>query len=321
MMQLRKKLSLIVLSVFLLGLNLRLPLEVQAQRTTPTPTPLSSPFSATSSATASESAATATPSAEVIQKIQEKKDQDITDTGGQKKSKLSAYLDENPIEPNITNVLQQAIRSAINRGLPANIVVLVLLFPVIASLISFSRHIIGMKGFGIYIPAVLSVAFVSTGIINGILLFLLVLAAATLTRRAVKRLNLQYLPRTAMLFWGVSVVMILTLVGFSFLPTTIPLNFLAGLNIFPLLIIILLTENFMESQLSSSQSAAVRLTVETLITALFCSIIIASEPIQRWVMLQPELTLLIVAAFNILVGRYTGLRLLEWIRFRSIIDE
>jgi hypothetical protein len=294
--------------------------KVQAQSMAPTPIPalLDDELTASEAAAATLSAELATPAATIQQEFEEQKQKDITDTGSQQKSKLAAYLEANPIGSlSWHNFLQYSIRDAINRGLPANIVVLILLFPVIASIISFSRHVIGMKGFGIYTPAVLSVAFVSTGIANGILLFLVVLIATSLTRKLVKQLNLHYLPRTAMLFWGVSVVML----GALIVATYLPFKFILGVSIFPLLIIILLSENFSESQLSSSQSAAVRLTLETLVTAILCSLLIASETIQRIVILQPELTLLVVAGFNILIGRYTGLRLLEWMRFKSIIDE
>ena len=262
------------------------------------------------------SAEPATPSS-VIQKLQEKKDEDITETTGTKKDKLAAYLDENPIGSlSWHNFLQHAIRRSIDRGLPSNIVVLILLFPVIASIIAFSRHIIGLKGFGIYTPAVLSVAFVSTGIVKGIVLFGVVLMAAMFMRRALRQINMQYLPRTAMLLWGVSIFTLLFLITLALLPASIALT----VNIFPLLIIILLTENFMESQLAGNQSEAIQLTIETLLTAVVCSLFIGAEPIQKYVMLQPELTLSLVAIFNILIGRYVGLRLLEWIRFRSIID-
>lgn len=267
---------------------------------------------------ASGSSLLSSSSAEVVQRIQEKTAQDITITSGNKKDVFVELLDQNPtgkLQP--WNVLQHAIRRAISNGLPANIVVLVLLFPVIATFIAFSRHVIGLKGFGIYSPAVLSVAFLSTGIVPGIIFFVIVLVAALVTRSLVKRLKLQYLPRTAMLFLGVSLVTLLTLIAASF----IQLSMLVSITIFPLLIIILLTENFMETQLASSMSEAVQLTVETLITALVCSLLIGFQPVQKWVLLQPEMVLIGLAFINLLIGKYTGLRLLEWWRFRAIIEK
>jgi len=288
---------------------------VAQAKVTPTATASALPEIATDSATATDSAV-ATPSA-IIEQVLQKNDKDITETTSTQKDKLIEILDKNPVQPlSWYNFLQHGIRRAISNGVPANIIVLILLFPLITSVISFSRHVIGLKGFGVYTPAVLAVAFVSTGIVNGILLFVIVLLAALLMRKLLSRLNLQYLPRTAMLLWGVSLITLAVLIGASFSQ----FSSLFIINIFPLLIIMLLTENFMESQLASSQSEALQLTIETLVTAVVCSLIIGSDLIQKYVILQPELTLLIVAMVNIIVGRYAGLRLLEWVRFRSVID-
>lgn len=271
---------------------------------------------ATPSATASDSAA-ATVSANIAPIVTEKQEKDITATTPKTQDKLVEFLNQHPISGlSWYNPLQVGIRRAIQNGVPANIIVLILLFPVITSVIAVARHIIGLKGFGIYTPAVLSVAFLSTGILNGIILFLVTLVASTIMKKIVQRFQMQYLPRTAMMLWGVSVIMLFILIGLSFLPFSI----IFTIGIFPLLIIMLLTEDFLGSQLTS-QSEARQLTIETLIIAILCSFLIGLEPIQQFVLLQPELTLIGVAGLNMLVGQYTGLRLLEWLRFRTIISE
>jgi hypothetical protein len=226
-------------------------------------------------------------------------------------------LDKNPAGPlSWHNPLQIAIRQAISNGLPANIIVLILLFPVVVSIIAASRHVVGLQGFGIYIPAVLSVAFVSTGIITGVIIFMAVLVAGMISRGLVKRLRLPYLPRTAMLLWGVSLISLLLLIGAAYLNITAFLS----VSIFPILIIMLLTENFMETQLFSSQKKALRLTVETLLIALIGSFLINQEEVQKFVILRPEITILSVAVINYAIGKFTGLRLIEYFRFQSLLE-
>lgn len=273
---------------------------------------------ATAAAESTDSGKLASASSQAQQIIQEKKDQDLTETGGQKKSKLAAYLDEHPIGAlSWHNPLQHAIRKSIENGLPANIIVLLLLFPLVASIIATSRHVIGLTGFGIYIPAVLSVAFVSTGVLLGVAIFLAILVSAVLSHKVIRRLKMPYLPRTAMLLWAVSIVTLCLLIAsaiFGF-------DALLAVNIFPVLIIMLLTENFLETQLFKSQKEAIRLTLETLVIAITCSIFMGWEAVQRFVLLRPEIMLLLTAGFNTALGRYTGLRLLEYLRFQSILDK
>jgi len=307
-----------------LSLSFVVPTRANAQVTVPLRAVAQSPtLPATDSASisaqlATQSGSLASSSAAVEQKIQEKKDQDITETGGKQKSVLAAYLDQHPIgKLSWNNPLQHLIRRAIENGLPANIIVLMMLFPFIASVIAISRHIVGLKGFGIYIPAVLSVAFVSTGIIPGTVVFLAVLLSAIYARKVVKILRLPLLPRTAMLLWGVS----LSILGLLVLASFLDISSIVSLNIFPILIIILLTENFMESQLFKSQKEAISIAFETLVIAIFCAFIISWDLIQQFVILRPEISLLVVAILNLVIGRYTGLRLLEYLRFHAITKD
>jgi hypothetical protein len=309
-----------LISLFLAGLCLALqlsqPAPIQAASTIILAPRLTASPSGELTATPS-AFVLSTSSAQVEQQIQEKKDQDLTETGGKQKSKLAAYLDQHPVEPlSWYNPLQHGIRRAIDQGLPANIIVLLLLFPLIASVIAASRHVIGLTGFGIYIPAVLSVAFVSTGIVTGIITFIIMLAAAIITHKLVRRLKMPYLPRTAMLLWGVSIVILAGLIAATLLNVQ-----LITISIFPLLIMMLLSENFMETQLFNSQKEAFRLTFETLIVATICSLFMSFELVQQFVLIRPEITLIGIALVNAGLGRYTGLRLLEHWRFQSIIEK
>lgn len=264
---------------------------------------------ATLSATASDSTKLA---------IQEKKDQDLTETVSQASDDLATFVQNQPsIQLKWYNFLQYYIRSAIENGLPANIVVLVLMFPLVASLIAFARHIIGLRGFGIYAPAVLSVAFVSTGIPLGIVMFIFVILIASLIKKINNKVNLPYLPKTALLLWGISIAT-LTLLIFA---GNLDLTFLMKISIFPLLIIILLSENFIETQLFSNQGEAFKLTLETIIIAILGAVLISSETIQKIVILNPEITLVATGMIDVVIGRFTGLRLMELWRFKNVVKK
>ncbi len=278
---------------------------------------LASPI-ATNAADASLAGTLATSSAEVTEKIQEKKDQDLTDTGGKQISELAAFLYQNPPEPlSWNNFLQHTIFRTVKEGVPANIIVLVLLFPVVASLIAASRHVIGLKGFGIYIPAVLSVAFVSTGVIPGLLMFAAISGTALVTSNLLKRNNLPYLPRTALLLWTISI----GIFGLLILAPILNMTQLMTVNIFPILILVLLSENFLDAQAHSKESQALALTVETIILALVASLLLKWEFLQRIALTEPELLLFLTLLMNILIGKFSGLRVSERLRFGAIIEE
>ncbi len=254
----------------------------------------------------------------VKQSIQEKRSQDLTEVTGSKTDALTTVLLEKNIgTPNLFNFLQVSIRQAVNRGLPTNLIVLLILFPLVASLIAFSRHVLGLRGFGIYTPAVLSVALVSTGIKLGISVFLVIVIASIILQKLMKKINLAHLPKSSLVLWGVCTSMIAFLIAMAYFKMT---NFFS-LTIFPLLILISLSENFTSTQLFSTTKEAAKLTIETLFLGIIAALIIGNEALQKFVILNPEMSLLMTFGLNWLIGRYNGLRLMELIRFKDLIKK
>jgi hypothetical protein len=278
----------------------------------------SNPEEATESADATQAGQLASPSAEVVQRLQEIRDRDITEPSGQQKGKLATFLDANPPGPlSWNNFLQHAIRYAVSEGVQANIIVLVLLFPLIVSMIAASRHIIGLRGFGIYIPAVLSVALVSTGLLAGLILFLAIIGTSLFAKRLLRLTKLPYLPRTALMLWLVSIAIL----GIILLAPVLDLVALMGLSIFPILILVLLAENFLDAQARTKQKEAFMLTLETLGLAIAGGFFLKWEPMQFLALSEPELLLIVSGIINLLIGKFVGLRLSERMRFRSLIEE
>jgi len=284
--------------------------QISVGNATPTP-------EATDSAEATAEGSLATPSAETVQKIQEKKDQDITETTGEQKSKLVRILEENPIEPSPLNLLQQAIRNAVSEGVTPNVIVLVLLFPLVSAFIAASRHIIGLRGFGIYIPAVLSVALVSTGVLEGTILFLAIIAVALPSKKLLARTKLPYFPRTAILLWLVS----LAILAVELIAPIVDLVTLMTVNIFPIMILVLLAENFLDAQGRTKPADAIALTIETLGLSLMGGLLLKWEALQKFALLQPELLIIGVLLVNLIIGKFVGLRFAEYFRFRSLMEE
>lgn len=248
--------------------------------------------------------------------IQQATKQDLTERTSEVKGKLEGYLLQKPAgKLTWFNFLQQAIRQAVAKGVSANTIVLVLLFPLIAGLIAASRHLIGLTGFGIFVPALLSVAFVATGIKVGLVLFLIIWLSATIGRKLTKILKMQYLPRMALMMWLVSIGVL----GTMFLGVNISWGEISAVSIFPILILMLLTENFIEVQTGKSRHEAFRIMSQTMIVAIIGTLILRADWVQKFVLLNPEISLLLMAILDIFVGKYAGLRALEIIKFKKLL--
>jgi hypothetical protein len=216
------------------------------------------------------------------------------------------------------NPIKYAIRGAVAAGVPANTIVLLLLLPIMTFVIAFSRNVVGIRGFGIFLPAALSVVFVATGPIVGIGLFLIIVAVSTFLRLVLRKLKikLQYLPRMAFILWGV----VIGVLGALFLASYLRFTELSNVSIFAVLILVLLSEDFTRVQLGKSAKTAVNLTFETLLLSLISYFFLTLKPLQEYVLLNPEISLIGVAALDLLLGKYTGLRIMEFYRFRKLIN-
>lgn len=215
------------------------------------------------------------------------------------------------------NFLKIAIRQAVSEGVSPNTIVVLFLFPLVAGLVAFSRQVVGISGFGIITPALLSVAFLSTGGLAGLVLLVFILLVATMSRVFMKRIKVPYLPKLAMIIWLVSMAVL----GLLMLSPRLGLNRLIGVGIFPILLFVLLSETFIEAQITRTIKTAMLMTAETVVLALIAYEIMAAFWVQQQVLLHPEIAVLMVLAVDYLIGRYEGLRLLEIWRFRKMLKK
>jgi len=266
---------------------------------------------------ATNSSEVATPTASIVEKRVEEKT-DLTQPTVEVKNKLERVLEDNPVgDLSWKNFLRYSVTESVRNGVPVNTVVLILLFPLVVAMVAAARHLIGMRGAGILTPALLSVAFLATGIWAGVFLFAVIVMVTVVARTALKTLKLQYLPRVSLLLWVVSAGVFLTLFSASIW------NFsqLVNVGIFPILILMLLAETFIDIQAGRSGSEARALIFQTFALAMISSLILGNEMVQRAVLLWPEMIFFGVAIFDIFMGRYTGLRLSEYLMYRGIVRE
>lgn len=284
--------------------------HAQIRRATPTPLPIQiGPI-------ATDSAEIATPSAEEQRKIDEIIKEDVTrPEEAERRVELFALFAQRPID-NVTPLnfmaygVQYAVRVA---GVPANTAVLILLLPLLASVIAFMRHVIGLPGIGMLLPIALSITLIATGLVPGALLLASIILASTLARFILKRIRIMQLPKMAlsMFIVSVSIFIILTL------SAVLGLLVVRQLSIFPVLLMILLSEQIVSVQLERTTRDIIHITVFTILLGVLGFLLLSSELLRNTILLYPELILFLIP-LDIVIGRYFGLRVTEFFRFSDI---
>jgi transglutaminase-like putative cysteine protease len=215
--------------------------------------------------------------------------------------------------PSWRRPLLHAWAQIVRAGVPLPALTLILVLPIIASVVVFARLVVGVPTFGTFGPVIVSLAFVTTGLWWGTLTFVVIVGLGILLRTALQRLRLQAVARVAILITLVSVVM----GGLTLLGARLGIGPLLHLSVFPMLIMANVVESFAGAQVELGTRTAVRQTLWTLLVSIACYLLVDRAGLQALVVAFPEILVLPVLV-NVALGKWRGMRLLEYLRFRAL---
>lgn len=177
------------------------------------------------------------------------------------------------------------------------------------------RNIIGLRGVGTFMPVLIALAFRQTHLVWGLALFSSILAAGLLVRLYFEHLKLLLVSRLA------AIVMFVILFLAAMTVLSDKLHFEAGLSValFPLVILTMTIERVSIIWDESGPAEAIRMALFSLIIAAVCYLLMSAPPVQHIFFAFPEL-ILVLMGLTLLIGRYTGYRLVELVRFRVLAE-
>jgi hypothetical protein len=190
---------------------------------------------------------------------------------------------------------------------------ILLLVPIGAVMICLLRNIIGFPTFGIFMPVLLALAFRSTGLGFGLGIFAGVILVGYFVRLFLDRLRLLLVPR-------LSVILTLVIGCFTFLAIVgnkLEIRAFMAVGLLPFVILTMMIERFFVVVEEAGAKEGFKTAAGSAAVAAITHEIIHIETLQFTFFIYPEL-LLVVAGILILIGRYTGYRLSELVRFRAM---
>ena len=285
-----------------------LPIHAQ-QRIFPT-----SPFVETETPASDE--AEASPSAEERAKLKKLQEDDVTrvEQNEERDRRIRELFAKRPIDdPSITNFIGYAVQHSVRTGVPANTVILVLLLPLLATAVVFFRHVVGVPSLAMLLPVALAITLVATGLAAGLILLATIILTSTVARLILKKIRIMQFAKMALTIFIVSVGILITLT----LSAQIGILSVTQISIFPVLLLILLSQNIVELQIDRSFADMVMISAITVSLGVLGYLLLSYEPIRNFVILYPEAIILVIP-LNILIGRYFGLRFTEYFRFAPI---
>lgn len=208
-----------------------------------------------------------------------------------------------------------AMWSAFERvGIPLSLLKVILLLPLGAMVVAIARNVIGFKTFGVFLPALIAVAISYTGLIWGLAAFVIVILLVSLLHFPLEKLGMLYTPKLVIML--VSVV--ITFVLLSIIGIQLDYTELAYITLFPVVVITITAERFARTIMEENFQRALVVTAQTLIVVLMAYFAMNSRTMESLFLAFPELFLIIIGIM-LLLGRWIGLRVSEYTRFKYLI--
>jgi hypothetical protein len=193
---------------------------------------------------------------------------------------------------------------------------LLLLFPLGALVLSIMRNVVGLTTFGTFLPLLLAFALRGSGFLRGLTLIGGVIAIAIVSRIVLERLRLLIVPRLSVLLS----ILVLLITGLAIIGGTFGIrDFFAGL-LFPIVIMTMLVERASVTLVEEGSREALRVTAYTIVIAALIYPVLTSEMLGDFVFGFPEVIFAVMGVL-VLIGGYTGYRLMELTRFASLAHD
>jgi hypothetical protein len=192
---------------------------------------------------------------------------------------------------------------------------ILLMIPLGALLVVFLRNIVGIKTFGTFMPVLVALAFRETQVVAGVILFSLVVVLGLLFRFFMEHLRLLLVPRLA----AVLIIVVLLMVLISIVGHQLGLDMGLSVGLFPMVILTMTIERMSIVWEERGPTEAIQQGLGSLLVAALCFSVMDLEILKHLFFVFPEL-LLWLLALTLLLGRYSGYRLLELLRFKTLAD-
>ncbi|PIZ76669.1 hypothetical protein COY05_00240 [Candidatus Peregrinibacteria bacterium CG_4_10_14_0_2_um_filter_38_24] len=212
------------------------------------------------------------------------------------------------------NAISSLVNYMITKGIPSNTIVLLLMLPLIVTLITFIKQVIGFGTFGLYSTSIITLSFLALGINAGLAILAVIIITGALFRKVLDRFHLLHHPRLAIILCS-STLVILGLLAFG---AWLNVSQIASIAVFPILVMTTMAEKFANALSGRGYKATIFLMTETMAVSILCYELVEWEYMQTLMLAYPELILLLLL-INVLLSRWTGLRLTEIFRFREVM--
>lgn len=200
-----------------------------------------------------------------------------------------------------------------NHGVSTMALELLIAMCVLATLVSVARYIFGSKTYGIYAPILLAIAYSYTGLKYGLAITLVVIFTSILSYNILKRIRMHYITRIATNY----TILAMVLIAFFVLIDRFGIGLENMSNIPPLAFISIaaLSDFFIKQYIKKTLKGSILTLFSTIFVAIVGWFVISRDVISEY-MINNLWIVPLLTVINLLLGKFSGLRIKEYFRFR-----
>lgn len=192
----------------------------------------------------------------------------------------------------------------------------ILIIPLGVLVVVLMRVLVGVKTSGTFMPVLIAMAFIQTSLITGMIAFILLVTVGLFIRSYLSHLNLLLVSRIS----TVIIMVILLIALFGVLSYELGLSEGLKITFFPMIILAWTIERMSVLWEEEGMKEVLTQGGGSLIVAVMAYFIMSNE-LMRHLMFNFIGLQFVVMAFVLLLGSYTGYRLLELYRFKPLVEK
>ena len=205
----------------------------------------------------------------------------------------------------------------ITNGVQEEMLTLLVAICLLATIVSITRYIIGTKTYGIYAPIILAIAYSYTGLRYGLAITLVVILTTLFSYTILKKIRMHYIARIAVNYCLLAIFLVIFFIvvkkfglGLENMP------YISGLAVISIAAI---SDFFIKQYVKKSFKTSVLILLSTVTIAALGWFVITRDVITNY-LLNNLWIVPILIALNIAIGQFTGLRIKDLFRFKSVIS-
>ena len=200
--------------------------------------------------------------------------------------------------------------------LSATTVAIILLFPLCTLIITFLRNVVGVKTFGIFMPMLIAATCMYSGLLAGLVGFILVLLIALVFHIWLEK---QRILKTARLATVISLISLIFIFMLYLMDSDQKMEF-GMLALMPVVIISFVAERIHQVTVEGHWRELLSSSLGSIFTLVLCYFYMDSYLLQSLFSIFPESYLLVLAGL-IFIGKWDGIRISELARFKHVDNQ